>query len=80
MESCSSTDAVEVAEYERRVLHEVQSQQYLVLPIEETSDPLTVTVEAGTYAVEWFAIGLRSVGEAPLAVPAWSAIHPRAGP
>jgi hypothetical protein len=39
-----------------------------------------VTVEAGTYAVEWFAIGLGSVGEAPLAVPAWSAIHPRAGP
>ena len=35
-------------QYGRRVPHEVRSQQYLVLPIEETSDPRTVTVEAGT--------------------------------
>lgn len=33
--------------------------EYLVLQPSETADPFNVTVDAGTYAVEWFSVGSR---------------------
>jgi hypothetical protein len=34
--------------------------QYLVLQPSASADPFTVTIEAGTYAVEWFAVDARA--------------------
>ena len=34
-------------------------EEYLVLQPSETADPFTVTLEAGTYAVEWFSVDSR---------------------
>jgi hypothetical protein len=34
-------------------------EEYLVLQPSESADPFTVSLEAGTYAVEWFNVDLR---------------------
>ena len=34
-------------------------EEYLVLEPGETADPFTVTLEAGTYAVEWYSVDSR---------------------
>jgi hypothetical protein len=39
-------------------------EEYLVLQPSETADPFTVTLDAGTYAVEWFGIGGRETTKA----------------
>jgi hypothetical protein len=39
-------------------------QEYLVLQPSETADPFTVTVEAGTYRVEWFSVDSRETKSA----------------
>jgi hypothetical protein len=39
-------------------------QQYLVLQPSETGDPFSVTLDAGTYAVEWFSVNSRETEEA----------------
>ena len=39
-------------------------EEYLVLQSSEAGDPFTVTVEAGTYAVEWFSVDGRDTAEA----------------
>jgi hypothetical protein len=36
-----------------------EGEEYLVLQPSETADPFTVTLDAGTYGVEWFGIGGR---------------------
>ncbi len=40
-------------------------QEYLVLEPDGTADPFSVTLAAGTYAVEWFSIGNRETVAAP---------------
>jgi hypothetical protein len=39
-------------------------QEYLVLQPSETADPFTVTLEPGTYAVEWHSVGSREFRDA----------------
>jgi hypothetical protein len=36
-----------------------QGQEYLVLQPDETADPFTVTLDVGTYAVEWLVVDSR---------------------
>jgi hypothetical protein len=69
---CSGVPSM-FAEYERRVPHEAQRQQSLVVRIDGTSDPTHGGWRGGTYAIKRFAIGPReTVAAAPLAMPAWS--------
>ena len=35
------------------------SEEYLILQPSDTANPFTVTLEAGTYTVEWFSINSR---------------------
>ena len=39
-------------------------EEYLVLQPSEASDPFTVTLEPGTYAVEWFSVEGRETAKA----------------
>jgi hypothetical protein len=39
-------------------------EEYLVLQPSETADPFQVTLEAGTYAVEWFSVNRRETESA----------------
>jgi hypothetical protein len=39
-------------------------EEYLILQPNETAEPFTVTLAAGTYAVEWFSVDARQTREA----------------
>jgi hypothetical protein len=45
-------------------------QEYLVLQPSETADPFTVTLEAGTYSVQWCSVNTRETnGDGKVTVP-----------
>jgi hypothetical protein len=49
--------------------------EYLVLEPGDTMDPFTVTLEAGTYAVEWFGVDARQTTLADPVEAASEAAH-----
>ena len=51
-------------------------QEYLVLQPSETADPFTVTLEAGTYSVQWCSVNTRETnGDAKVTVPSDGSIN-----
>jgi len=61
-------------------------QEYLVLQPSDAAEPFTVTLDSGTYAVEWFGVdGRETVGADEVTVdssttPSFSAPFPTDGP